>query len=185
MAIIKFPNDQQVQEAEDRYCLMVGQITALWTKIHEDMAQMFANRLHANHEQAAIAWYSIRSDSGQRDLFKKLLERIPLDGGEHFPSSKDDVSWFVKKIDDLAKVRNRAIHSAVVIMWGENGPEFAPPWWSRDPKLAKLRDIDILEELATCRSDLEKLCRFNRLMNSAMFSPEKEHWPTRPTLSQL
>lgn len=183
MGILKWPSKEQLETAEAGYCLAVGQVTVLWTKIHEDLAQMFANRLHANPDQAGIAWYSHKSDSGQRKLFREVLERVPLNGAQHFSTAKDDVLWLMGNLDRLAGVRNHAIHSAVMIIAGENGPEFAPVWWSRDPKLRKLSGRDLVAMLATCRSDLDKLCDFNRSMHSALFAPDKNTWPQRPELS--
>lgn len=184
MATIKFPPREEWDKADDAYCLAVGQVSVLWAKIHEDLAQFYIYRLGTNSQQAEIAWYSHRTDSGQRDLLKKTVQEVPIANADGFPAAKEDLLWSIEHINLLSKIRNDAIHAAVFLIWSETGPTFSPGWWSRDPRSKKLQGVDLLKGLVSCRKDLQSLLEFNRLMNSCLFAPDATtfDWPSRPTL---
>jgi len=184
VATVRLPPPEERDKADDAYCLAVGQVSVLWAKIHEDFGQFYIYRLGTNSQQAELAWYSHRTDSAQRDLLKKTVERVEIVNADGFPTAKEDLLWSIESVNALSKIRNDAIHAAVYLIWSENGPTFSPGWWSRDPRLKKLQDVDLLESLVTCRKDLQSLLEFNRLMNSCLFSSDASlEWPSRPPLS--
>lgn len=185
MAIIKVPTLEQRQEAEDGYAIVVGRVSLLWAKIHEDFARFYIDRFTLDASKLAeLAWYSHRSDSGQRELLKKTIERNDIRGGASFPMAKDDLVWSIDRISALSKIRNDAIHATVALIWGESGPQIAPDPWSTDPRSEKLRNVDLLTRLKTCQKDLEELLGYNRLMFTCFFDPVNfSTWPSRPRLT--
>ena len=130
MATIKVPTREEWDKADDTYCLAVGQVSVLWAKIHEDLAQVYIYRLGPNHQQAEIAWYSHRSDSGQRELLRKTVERVQIMDADQFPNAKVDLLWSLEHINALSKTRNDAIHAAVTLIWSNEGPTYSPGPWS-------------------------------------------------------
>lgn len=185
MAIVKPPTAEEHQRAEDQYTLLIGRVSLLWAKIHEDFASFYIYRFSETASNLTqIAWYSHRSDSAQRDLLKETLKRNDIRGAETFPQAREDLIWTIDKISALSRVRNDAIHSAIVLKWGSAGGTIAPNPWSLDPRTAKLENVDLMARLNACRADLEELLGFNRLMFTCCFNPELfSTWPTRPLMT--
>jgi hypothetical protein len=143
-------------------------VSLLWAKIHEDLAQVYIHRFASGATGLTrTAWYSQRSDSGQRDLLKKTIERMDIRGAATFPTAKEDLVWSIERINALSKIRNDAIHAAVVLIWGEGGATVSPDPWTADPRSEKLQNLDLTVRLKACQKDLEALIGFNRWCSPA------------------
>ncbi len=175
------PTREQLDAADQTYCVKVGRIGVWWAKLHEDLAQLYFFLLSPKVQQAKTAWYSHRSDTAQRELLRAALQAEPPKAFKDHPGAETDFAWMLKATEELAVIRNMATHAAVSIIWGEEGPSFEVDPFSGNPKLQKFSGTNLLPTLTDCERRLEDLVGFNRLMTSCITALDASFdWPSRP-----
>lgn len=170
-------------EAHPEYFALVGEISVIWAKLHDDLSYFYCGLFGEMRSAAEAAWFSHRNDSSQRDLLRKTVEALPAKHKLQ-PACRDDVIWSINKIDDAAKTRNAAIHTAVMSTYGSELRTIVNPW-SRDPRSIKLQGTEMSTLLKECLSTIRPILEFNRLMFSSLSSSDRSlPWPRRPVLQK-
>ena len=70
---IRFPTEEEVTAAFERYTTAVGKVAHSWNYLHEKLGQLFVVVLGAERALAMSAWYSIDSDRLQRKILMAII----------------------------------------------------------------------------------------------------------------
>jgi hypothetical protein len=99
------------------YATALGQIALAWNGLLERLAFLFCMVMgggQVNHFFAT--WYAIKNDRAQRDMLLAATKVDIANLSLYCPKLKEDITWLLKRCDEIEEARNDALHSPFVLM---------------------------------------------------------------------
>jgi hypothetical protein len=101
---------EETRAAIEAYCAKVGEVVYEWNDLHEKLAQLFAVVRDGDRQQALAKWYSLDTDRAQRKKLRDAVENARADLWKKLPKAREDLTWLLARVDELAEARHDAIH---------------------------------------------------------------------------
>ncbi|HRF08999.1 MAG TPA: hypothetical protein PL193_10205 [Xanthobacteraceae bacterium] len=132
----------------DEHAKLVGRVTMAWAEIHAVLYRIFWGVSGLEREMAEAIFFSLKSDSAQRDLvIAALSERFKAEEDKEVRKSATEL---IGQVNNYSNQRNAAAHS----MWAILHP---PTTIIPDPHISKQRNLK--EDFVLQFTDLEKNLR--------------------------
>jgi hypothetical protein len=161
----------------------IGWLAYEWNRLHEAMAELFADIVTLNVGVGFSIWYSTTNERVQRDMLRAAVEATYRPQNEK-PKQHGDIMWLLNQLNELGGRRNNIIHSPFVFVndLSVGEIEILPHYFFGNPRATELRDKSLLEEFKWCRDQLSRLAYFAEQLHYAMAFPDDFPWPARPQL---
>src|SRR5689334_2338290 len=162
------------------YVAAIGQAAIAWNGLHEALRSLFALFLASETVPThAAIWYSQNNDRAQRNMLMALA-RSDYDHGDISDEIFQRVRWLINAANDLATVRDVAIHAPLV-----SDSKSITPWTLHGighPKAIKLLDKNLLAEFRWCRDAAITLTDFCLRLEFALTRIRPYPLPDIPSL---
>jgi hypothetical protein len=166
------------------YLLALGQLAYDWSALHETLELVFgAVVANGDGRISSAIWQSQNNDRSQREMLRFATEARTWPKGSR---AKDDISYLLSEVQSLQDKRNDAIHSPYMMVHGLKDATGIPQWtfepWSfhGNTRATKLKDKNLLEELAWYSEWARTMLRFAWSLHSAVMTIGAVPWPERP-----
>jgi hypothetical protein len=144
----------ETREATEAYCVAVGLVVYEWNDLHEKLAGLFALVRGGDRREILAEWYTIRSDTTQREKLRRAIAESTPDRWKKSPRAPDDLKWLLDRADKLANVRNNAIHAPCSLyLRGDGSSEVMAAVRSANAGNRRAKDLegeDLLTEFHWC-----------------------------------
>lgn len=92
----------------------IGQMTLAWNDLHQTLGVLFWVVSNvANALMPFAVWHSSKSDRGQRDMLRALID-LDAVGYDLNSKNREEVRWILGQVNTLEDLRNDAIHSPML-----------------------------------------------------------------------
>lgn len=100
----------------DEFAKLIGKVSIEYNQAHSFVFKIFwqLSRLHVDHAKAIF--FSIKSDTGQRDLTIAFINSLISDDA----SKKKNIIQSIQNLSKLSSVRNAAIHTIWSYYWDDD-----------------------------------------------------------------
>lgn len=181
MAVLKYPNQDLIDEAFQPYIMAVGRVAHSWNYLQERFGRLFAQVIGGDSRIAMAVWYSIDSDRGQRKMLRSALSvkdiHVSINRKE---DDIGDIIWAIKEADNASDRRNDAIHGPCSLIIESGGISVFPSYFYGNPRAKKLLGTDVISEFVWCEATADVLSKFLVGMISSI--EHNTEWPHRPRI---
>ncbi len=183
--VVRAPTDDELRQAFEAYATAVGKVAYAWNYFQERLGAIFCSIL-GFHEYVGFAiWYSSDNDRTQRLMLKAL---IPVSERRMFKSdlpanATADLDWLINRANELAELRNDAVHAPCSAYTGPDGTEMKAAiisGYHGHKRAKRLIGKQLLVEFDWLERYAELLSRFAIAINLAINDPKLSPWPSRP-----
>lgn len=142
----------RASKALDQFAKTLGHVTIKYNEAQAFVLFIFSNLLGSERHMAKTLFFSMKSDTGQREMTVALVKALM---GEALPDDCREIVGAIENLSSLSGERNAAIHT----IWYLDEDDGSPPeyWFVPDPNTVphrKLKDGDALVQFTEL---LEKL----------------------------
>ena len=170
----------ETREAIEAYCVAVGLVVYEWNDLHEKLARLFALIREGDRQGTLREWYSIRSDTRQREKLRCAITETTSDRWKRSPRAPDDLKWLLDRVDKLASERNNAIHAPCSLyLRGDGSSEVMAAVRSANAGSRRAKNFEgknLLIEFHWCAAYAVCLGQFAGML-------AYRRWPRRTTMS--
>lgn len=177
---------EEIAAASNAYALAVGNVTAAWNLLQEELAAILVAVTAINADIALSIWYSSDNDRTQRNMLRAAVLARRVD--KHFRGDVpiiDDLLWLIDRANVIANERNNVTHTPIQLqLRGEAGPDFSASliaYVHGHPRARGLYGRLLLAEFESCANKTNTLISFAKQLGYSLSDSEKP-WPERPAL---
>jgi hypothetical protein len=164
------------------YVTAIGQAAIAWNGLHEALRSLFGVFLASDDPPTHVAiWYSQNNDRAQRNILRALA-RTDNETGNVSDDVYQRVKWLLDEADNLATVRDAAIHAPLISDAKAIVPYTFHAGLSGHPKAKKLLDKHLLTEFRWCRDTAITLTDFCLRLEFALTRVRPTALPDIPSL---
>jgi hypothetical protein len=177
-----FTTDEIIRATFEPYVTALGKVAHAWNHLQETLGQLFCALTGLDERVGLAIWHSSRNDRAQHAMLKAALvtcwhKRLTDD----LPTARDDLQWLLKEANNVAELRDNAVHAPMSLVIGRPTLEIVPAAYSGNRRALKLVGKDILAEFAWYEDSADTLTRFARAALAAIVSDDYP-WPARPSM---
>jgi hypothetical protein len=177
---------QQLARRFRPYAVELGYLIYSWNRLQEVLARLFWQLTGMPDRLTALAvWYAVPSDRTQRDMLRAALEASHEKRLKDFPTARADISWLMKKANDLSVQRNDAVHAPLKFEQSSRGAKLRSAHLGGHPRALRLRDKDLMTEFRWYADSADALSLFAEKAFHCLAGVPNQQWPTRPVIPQL
>lgn len=180
--VIRTPSNAELEKLFEPYGVELGKLVYAWNLLQGSLCEVFSI-LAPPARVAEAVWHSTQNDRTQREMLRSAAKAIH--GTRHvanLPKMQEDVVWLVNRANSLADQRNDAIHAPLSFTITPEEIRLEPPIVGGNPRAAKLKGKDLLNEFRLCRERADVLTCFARNLSYAIQRGPRQPWPKRPSL---
>jgi hypothetical protein len=118
--------DGSVKDGAKPYLIELGRLVLAWNDLHEKLAELWG--VIKEDPKALQQWHDLRNDREQRKLLRNTLtsdlqKRVDKrrGGTEQLKRIKENITWLLDKIDELADHRNNFLHAPFMFSVADDG----------------------------------------------------------------
>ena len=183
--IVGPPTSDELKEEFEAYAVAVGKVAYAWNNFQEKLAALFCAILGLHEYVGFAIWYFSDNDRAQRNMLKALVpvsERTTFKGRLP-PTAIDDVLWLTDRANELAELRNDAVHAPCSFYTDAEGTELKASiisGYSGHKRAKRLIGKQLLVEFDWLERYAESFSRYVTEMTAALSVFERKPWPDRP-----
>lgn len=192
--------EAEYQAASDAVALGVGRVSIAWNAMQEAFGHLFGTVCNTDDAIGRAVWLSTDNDRTQRYMLEAAVKAAPASRWpDDATRAKEDFIWLLDAANKLADRRNNAVHAPYEVGvdvyatadFGtiEMKAVMLPASRGGHPRAKKLKDKDIMAELAWYAATAETLRAFADEATVCMFNwnrkGKRPAWPQRPRLPSL
>lgn len=102
---------EEVPNVRNEFAESIGELNLAWTGAHDFVYRIFQDVSGLTEKQARAIFFSIRSDSLQREITKKVVQATLQDG--EYVKPVEELAHILGRLKEQASVRNETVHA----MW--------------------------------------------------------------------
>src|SRR5580658_6617228 len=124
--VTRLPTDDELNVAFADYAHFLGRVVHGWNRLHERLAELFAEVIGGPQSVALAVWHSSLNDRAQRNMLEAAIKAVSDDRWEgKFPQAKSDIIWLICKINSLSRQRDNAVHAPAALTINNRDIEMA------------------------------------------------------------
>lgn len=161
---------ERKREIYDKLALKIGRANMVWNDVHMEIFLLFKELSGMNFHNAEAVFFSIRTDSAQRDMTLALAKSALWNQ----PSQFDQIKSTINLVGKLASERNAAIHMAWIVNDGSDRPS---PYLRVNPHPG-LKDDAIAQFDALESALIDIFLKLSKIRKSLTLSPSLDKAPS-------